>query len=100
MTGPRMRIQSEESKKEMVCGICGYKYFTLKKMTLKDYTISSICQDQLMKMRMSLWMRVLSKMIMLIPPQYKFKCKCNLKWWSFINNQGALPVSLFDSTEL
>ena len=53
MTGQRMRNQSGESKKEMVCGKCGYKgrtdnlkkqhfqkkhpeNFTLKKMTLKD----------------------------------------------------------------
>ena len=25
MTGQRMRYQSGESKKDMVCGICGYK---------------------------------------------------------------------------
>ena len=53
MTGQRMRNQSGESKKYMVCGICGYKgrrdnlkkqhfpkkhpgNFTLKEMTLKD----------------------------------------------------------------
>ena len=63
MTGPRMRNQPGEFKKEMVCGKCGYKgrtenlkkqhlfpkknpeNFTLKRMTLKDLTISSICQD-------------------------------------------------------
>ena len=61
-------------------------------MTLKDYKISIIYQDQLMKMRMSLCMRVPSKMILLLPPKCKCKCKCNVKWWSCINDQGGLPV--------
>ena len=65
-------------------------------MTLKDYTIFLIYEDQLMKMRMSLWMRVPSKMKLLIPP--KSKCICNVKWWSCINDKGGLPVYLFYST--
>ena len=67
-------------------------------MTLKDYTIFLIYEDQLMKMRMSLWMRVPSKMILLIPPKSKCKCECNVKWWSCINDKGGLPVYLFYST--
>ena len=106
MTGKRMRNQSGESKKDMVFNIFGYKgkrdnskkwHFPKKNILGKLYSEKNDSKKldnffNLPRPAKKIRMRVLGKMILLIPHKCKCKYKCNVKWWSCIHAFTHLRV--------
>ena len=118
MTGQRMRNQSGESKKDMVCGICGYKgrRDNLKKQHFPKKHPGKLYSERNDSKRLDKFFNLPrpsnedEDVTMDESPEQddiadptKILMKTlqpMLKWWSCINDQGGLPVLLFHSTEL